>query len=217
MADVHATRPSALRRFAQRAQQLTAEAEERCDLCSQPVPPQHRHLLEVGSAELLCVCMPCSILFDRQGAMRPAASLGQYRLVPDRRIFLQDFRLADHQWAALRIPVDLAYFVRSSPRQKVIAYYPSPLGPMESSLNLDAWQQIVDDNPLLQEMSSDVEALLVNRAVYGSRAAREHYLTPIADCYRLAGLLRRNWRGINGGDQVWDEIETFFRELRSAC
>lgn len=208
MVETHGAGPSPLRRFAQRVQLASEESEEQCELCSQPIAPQHRHLLETTSGELICVCMACSILFDRK-----AASLGQYRLVPDRRLFLETFQLADHLWAGLRIPVDVAYFVESSTMDRVVAYYPSPLGPTESALHLAAWQQLLQDNPSLQEMAPDVEALLVNRA----RGAREHYRVPISDCYRLAGLLRSNWRGINGGDDVWQQIEHFFQELRQTC
>lgn len=206
MAEPDMTSLSALRRFAQQAQQTVEQAgepaEERCELCSQPIAPRHRHLLEVASRELLCVCLPCSILFDRR-----QASLGQYRLIPQRRLYLEDFRLADHLWASLRIPVDVAYFVENSSEGHVVAYYPSPLGPTESALRLSAWQQIVDDNPQLEDMAPDVEALLVDR----TRGARDHYLAPITDCYRLAAILRTHWRGINGGDEVWDKIEEFFR------
>lgn len=195
--------PSALRRFAQQAKpSATAQDQERCELCSEPIPPQHRHLLEVASGVLMCVCPPCSILFNRS-----EASLGRYHLVPDRRLYLEDFQLPDHVWAGLRIPVNVAYFVEDSRRNRVVAYYPSPLGPTESDLRLDAWQQIVRDNPVLNDLAPDVEALLINR----SRDARDHYLAPITDCYRLAAILRTHWRGINGGDEVWGKIDDFFR------
>ena len=212
-ADALPLQTSSLRRFAQRAREAATESEERCELCSQPIPARHRHLLELVSRELVCVCRPCSILFDKR-----TASLGQYVLVPERRLFLEEFRLGDDVWASLRLPVGLAFFVESSARDRVVAYYPSPLGPMESALRLDAWQQIAADNPVLQEMTQDVEALLVNRS-QGQRLAApgDHFLVPISDCYRLSGILRRHWRGINGGDEVWQKIEDFFEELQIAC
>lgn len=208
MAETHSAGPSTLRRFWRRAQETVGEADERCELCSQPIPPQHRHLLELKSRELLCVCIPCSILFDRK-----AASMGQFRLIPDRRLFLDSFHLPDHLWAGLNVPVDIVFFARSSAEQRVIAYYPSPLGPTESTLRLAAWQELAAANALLKEMESDVEALLVNR----TGDAREHYLVPISDCYRLAGILRSHWQGINGGDAVWGGVGRFFEELRSVC
>jgi hypothetical protein len=54
-----------------------------------------------------------------------------------------------------------------------------------------------------------VEAVLVNRA----RGARQHFLVPIEDPYRLVGLIRTRWRGLSGGEDVWKEIEGFFEEL----
>jgi hypothetical protein len=211
MAEPRSGAPSPLRRFIQRAQKSTTGAgeqdvDEQCELCSQPIPPQHRHLLELQSLELICVCLPCSILFDRK-----AASMGQFRLIPDRRLFLESFHMPDHAWASLKIPVDVAFFVDSSLAQRTIAYYPSPLGPTESTLQLSAWQQLRADNPILQEMAQDVEALLVNR----THGARDHYLVPISDCYRLSGLLRSHWQGIGGGDRVWQEVGRFFEELRT--
>src|SRR5215212_6107626 len=89
---------SALRRFAreesENATEASAEAaQEYCDLCGEPIPSEHRHLLEVSAREIMCVCRPCSILFDSE-----AASEGRYRLVPDRHLFLEDFEMSDVQW-----------------------------------------------------------------------------------------------------------------------
>jgi hypothetical protein len=58
-------------------------------------------------------------------------------------------------------------------------------------------------------LEPDVEALLVNRA----RSARQHFLVPIEDCFRLAGLIRTRWRGLSGGKEVWEEIEGFYEAL----
>src|SRR5918996_714360 len=95
---------SALRRFAREesAKKEATEAaarEEYCDLCGQSIPPdpEHRHLMEVSTREIMCVCRPCSILFDSE-----AASKGRYRLVPDRHLFLEDFEMSDVQWESLR-------------------------------------------------------------------------------------------------------------------
>jgi hypothetical protein len=48
---------SSLRRFAQeKSEKATREAaetaQEHCDLCSEPIPPEHRHLLDVASREI---------------------------------------------------------------------------------------------------------------------------------------------------------------------
>jgi Family of unknown function (DUF5947) len=201
---------SSLRRFAEEESEKTAKeateaAQERCELCSEPIPPEHRHLLEVSTREMLCVCRPCSILFDRE-----AASEGRYRLIPDRRLFLEDFEMSDAQWESLRVPVDMAFFFYSTPAERVVAFYPSPMGPTESLLKLGAWEELEDSNPMLKEMERDVEALLVNRV----RGAREHFLVPMDECYSLVGLIRMRWRGLSGGREVWEEIGRFFEQLR---
>jgi hypothetical protein len=197
---------SSLRRFAEVESEKAAEVvQERCELCSEPIPPEHRHLLNVSTREIMCACRPCSILFDRK-----AASEGKYRLIPDRHLFLEDFEMSDAQWESLRIPVDMAFFFYSTPAERVVAFYPSPMGPTESLLKLSAWEELERCNPVLNEMERDVEALLVNRV----RGAREHFLVPMDECYRLVGLIRMHWRGLSGGREVWEEIERFFEKLR---
>ena len=201
---------SALRQFAREesesATKASAEAaQEYCDLCGEPIPSEHRHLLEVSTREIMCVCRPCSILFDSE-----AASEGRYRLVPDRHLFLEDFEMSDVQWESLRIPVDMAFFFYSTPAGRVAAFYPSPMGPTGSLLKLSAWEELESYNPVLEGMQRDVEALLVNRI----RGAREHFLVPIDECYSLVGLIRMHWRGLSGGREVWDKIDRFFEELR---
>lgn len=201
---------SSLRRFAEEAageaeREAAEAAQERCDLCAEPIPLGHRHLLDVSTREMMCACRPCSILFDRQ-----AASEGKYRLVPDRRLFLEDFAMDDARWESLRVPVEMAFFFYSTPAKRVVAYYPSPMGPTESLLSLDAWEELEVNNPVLKGMERDVEALLVNRV----RGAGEHFLVPIDECYALVGLIRTRWRGLSGGREVWEEIGSFFARLR---
>ena len=201
---------SSLRRFAQEesgkaAKEAVEIVQEHCELCSEPIPPEHRHLLEVSTREIMCTCRPCSILFDRE-----AASEGKYRLIPDRHLFLEDFEMNDVQWESLRVPVDMAFFFYSTPAERVVAFYPSPMGPTESLLKLSAWEELERCNPVLGGMERDVEALLVNRV----RGAREHFLVPMDECYSLVGLIRMRWRGLSGGREVWEEIARFFEELR---
>jgi hypothetical protein len=179
--------------------------DERCELCSEPIGARHRHLLDLSSRQLLCACRACSLLFDR-----PAAGGDRYRLVPERRVPLDGFRLDDPLWDALRIPVDMAFFFHHSGAGRVVAYYPSPMGATESLLDLADWRHLADENPVLAEMEPDVEALLVNRA----RGAREHWLVGLDDCYALVGLMRTRWKGLGGGRQVWQEIDRFFAGLR---
>ncbi len=109
------------------------------------------------------------------------------------------------------IPISLAFFSYSIPAGRVMAFYPGPAGAAESGIPLDKWQEIADGNPELLLMQPEVEALLVNRV--GS--AREYFIAPIDDCYRLVGLIRIHWRGLSGGTLVWGEIGRFFDNLRA--
>lgn len=104
---------STLRRYIVRGREVRNAARERCELCAAPIPEEHRHMLEVAAREVRCVCRPCALLFERE-----AASRGKYRLVPERRLHLSDFQLADETWAKLGIPVGLAYLVHDTPSLK---------------------------------------------------------------------------------------------------
>ncbi len=199
---------SRLRGMARAAAAEQAAAAEHCELCGVPIAPEHRHVLELRTRELRCACRACSLLFDRD-----AAGGGHLRLVPDRRLRLEGFELGDELWDALRIPVDMAFFFESSSEGRAMAYYPSPAGPTESLLALEAWTDLVAANPVLATLAPDVEALLVNRA----RGAREHFLVGIDECYRLVGLIRTWWRGFTGGAEVWGELARFFEDLDARC
>lgn len=127
---------------------------------------------------------------------------------------LSNFQLTDGQWDALRLPINLAFFFRSTPQERVVAAYPSPAGATESLLSLDAWTDIENENPILLQMEPDVEALLVNRVAHVRGAAPPAYfLVPIDRCYKLVGLIRTKWTGLSGGGEVWGEIARFFDEL----
>ena len=180
-------------------------AEEACELCGEPVEPEHRHVLDLRERRLLCACRACAILFDRKGA-----GGGHYRLVPERRRLVADFELDDVLWSRLRLPVEMAFFFTSSAAERTVAFYPSPLGATESLLELDAWTELETSNPVLAELEPDVEALLVNRA----GGAREHWLVPVDRCYALVGLIKTRWKGLAGGEDVWNGIREFFDDLR---
>ena len=185
---------------------------ERCELCAAELPGDHQHLLDPIHRKVICACGACSILFSSGGDTK-------YKRVPRRVRFLPNFRLTDGQWDSLMIPINMAFFFESTPDQRVVALYPSPAGPIESLLQFDAWTDIVQENPLLGQMESDVEALLVNRIGQARGAgAAEYFVAPIDECYKLVGLIRGSWRGFSGGTEVWREIGSFFAALREkAC
>jgi hypothetical protein len=189
---------SSLRRFAQRP-----AVQERCELCSVPLADEHAHLIEMSSRRLLCACYACGVLFDTEGA-------GKYRRVPRRLRLLVDFRLSDVAWQSLNLPIHLAFFVYNTAAGRVIALYPSPGGATEALPPTDAWQMLVDDNPILRDLERDVEALLVNRL----DTPHQVYRVGIDECYKLVGLVRTHWRGLSGGTAVWREMGRFFADMK---
>lgn len=195
-----------LRRLVASAAPAPAVADEPCDLCAELMTAEHDHLLDLESQQLLCACRACALLFDRR-----VASNGHYRLVPDRRLRLDGFVLDDGQWEDLRIPVGIAFFVRSSAEERPMAFYPGPMGATESLLELASWDRLLDANPALADLQPDVEALLVNR----SQGAADHLIVPVDDCYRLVAVMRESWRGFNGGRETWQAVGAFFTDLRN--
>ncbi len=189
-----------LRRFAKAPQQPVLE---RCELCNLVLPPAHRHLLDMTTRQVACSCDPCALLFQN-------AVGGKFKLIPRDARALPEFKMTDGEWESLALPIDMAFFFYSTPAAKMSAMYPSPAGPTESLLPLTSWQELVRQNPMLQNMEADVEALLVNRA----GGTREYFLAPIDKCYELVGTIRMHWRGLSGGEKVWSEIEGFFAKLR---
>jgi hypothetical protein len=181
----------------------SAVPAEVCDFCHALLAEHHQHLIEPALRRLECVCDGCAILFSSEGQTK-------YRRIPRRVRFFPEFRLTDLQWNALMIPIAVAFLFRSSTEDRVVALYPSPGGPIESALPLDSWAQIVQDNPVLQAMEPDVEGLLV----YRMGSARDHFLIPIDECFKLIGLIRTSWKGFSGGTVLWEQVATFLDRLK---
>ncbi len=182
---------------------------EFCEMCHKDLAANHQHLLEPASRKLLCACDACAILFSSQGQTK-------CKRVPRRIRFLADFRITDSQWGGLMLPINMAFFFKSTPLGRVIALYPSPAGATESLLSFDTWDEIELENPVLLEMEPDVEALLVNRIGHSRGFSDpEYYLVPIDECFKLVGLIRIRWQGLSGGTEVWREIGQFFADLKA--
>jgi hypothetical protein len=184
-----------------------ARARDGCELCAAPLADDHRHVVDVEQRLVLCACAACTLLF-----VSSAAARGRFRAVPDRVLSDAAFELTETHWASLDIPVRLAFLFQSSAAGRWVAAYPSPAGATESALPLDAWERIASRAPLVRAVAPDVEALLV----YGRRGASsfECFLAPIDVCYDLVGRVRRNWRGLDGGQGVWTAIEDSLTRLR---
>ena len=179
---------------------------ERCQLCHIELDARHGHLVDTDKRSLACACRACYLLFTHQGA----GSGGRYRAVPERICHDPARPLTDAEWGELDIPVAMAFFFYNSALSRVVAGYPSPGGPTECELDLEAWDRIAADHPLFAAMTPDVEAIFVNRTELGN----EVFLIPIDMCYSLVGELRMLWQGFDGGSEVRAALATFLTGVR---
>jgi hypothetical protein len=193
--------PEGLRRFLDRPRKRVGE---HCEMCSEPIPKEHSHVVNVQSRNLMCVCRACYLLFTHQGAAQ-----GRYLAVPERYLYDPDFVLTTDQWEDLQIPVNMAFFFMNSEMERMAGFYPSPAGATESLLPLGSWENVITANPGFADASPDVEALLLRRADEKTAC----YLVPIDACYELVGLVKMHWRGFSGGEVVWNAIDGFFANL----
>ena len=161
--------------------------------------PGHAHLADLQQRSIGCACKACALLFTRPG--------GRYRTIPDRVLSDPSAPLTDAEWDALQIPVSIAFFFVNSALGRVVASYPSPAGITECELDLGAWERLADSHPLVGALAPDVEAILVVRPA-------EMYLIPIDLCYSLAGAMRLNWHGFDGGAEVRRILSDLLTDLR---
>jgi hypothetical protein len=176
---------------------------ERCELCAAEVPGRHQHLVDPERRRLVCACDACAILFDHAGATK-------YRRVPRDIRELPGVEIDDALWNSLGIPIGLVFFFRSSASNSILAVYPSPGGPTETSVEPEIWEELAALHSSVASLADDVEALLVNR----TKGARDCYIVPIDECYMLAGIIRQQWTGLSGGDELWESMRVFFDGLK---
>lgn len=178
----------------------------RCDLCAEPIPDRHRHLVDLQGRTLLCACRECGLLFVSSGA-----GGAHYRTVPDRYLAIAGGAPSVLTRDVLQIPVSVAFFFHNSSLGRMVAFYPGPAGATESELVLDGWEEMVASSPDLATLEPDVEALLVRVEDGGSA---ECFVVPIDVCYELVGQLRQCWRGFDGGREARVVLESFFDRVR---
>lgn len=202
-----------------------------CEMCAVPVDEDHRHAVDLERRSLLCVCRGCALLFEhsaRGGAAAtggaadartatdgsddaPSTPIGRYRTVPERYLRIEPFALPAQAWAALQIPVGVAFVVANTSLGRPVAFYPSPGGATEADVPPDAWTTVVDANPGLADVEPDVEAALIRTDTTDGRASC--HIVPVDRCYELVGVLRLHWRGFDGGAEVRDHIAAFFSDV----
>ena len=197
--------PGGLRRFARPARRA-GPADERCELCGEQLGREHAHMVDLHHRSIACACRACALLFTREG--------GRYRTVPDRVRHDPSAPLTAAEWAELQIPVAIAFFFINSALGRVIASYPSPAGVTECELDLAAWDRLAAAHPLLRAPAPDVEAILVTGGGPRETAPIETFLVPIDVCYSLAGALRLEWHGFDGGSEVKRILADLLASLR---
>jgi Family of unknown function (DUF5947) len=220
------------------AQPARPAPEETCEFCATAVPADHGHVADLDASTLMCACRACYLLFAHSGAGQgwqagpgegasqgraagPGQGAGQerrigrarYRSIPDRYRSDPGHPLTVAEWNALEIPVGLAFFLRSSASGDTTAFYPSPAGATECRLDLDAWGRIATDHPLVAAAAPDVEAILVSRGPLDQDGV-DTFLVPIDACYELAGRMRLQWRGFDGGAEARRSIAEFLDRVR---
>lgn len=174
-----------------------AVRQERCELCGTLVAAVHAHVVDTARRQLLCACATCSTVG------------GRYPLVPSRYVHTPDMTMTPEEWDTLGVPVGVAFFVRSSALDRVVACYPGPAGVAESLLSLDTWPDMAASRPWMRDVAADVEALLVRRFAGEYR----FFIVPIDACYELAGRIRNGWTGLSGGALIDAEIDRFFQSV----
>ena len=163
-----------------------ARTGERCDLCGTDLPEDHRHLLQLEERRIDCACEACFALRSGDPEYRPTGT---------RVVWLDRLELSDELWASFQIPIGLAFIMRSS----------------GCELYLESWNELCAANPVLEDLETDGEALIVNRLAEPPQYA----IAPIDDCYRLVGLVKTRWEGISGGAGLERARAGFFDHLRA--
>jgi hypothetical protein len=179
-----------------------AAATGTCELCPSGLGTNHRHLLRLDERRIICVCETC-------WSMRSGDA--EYRPTGGRTVWLDDFVLTDELWAGLQIPIGLAFMMRSSLTDMMVALYPSAAGATEHELDILAWTSLAAANPVLEDLQPDAEALVVNRLSDPAQVV----IAPLDQCYRLVGLVKSRWQGISGGAGIEAAVEEFFAGLRA--
>ena len=184
-------------------------AGEVCELCAEPIPDDHGHLVDLAERHLLCACRGCYLLFLSEGA-----GGSHFRSVPERYLAFPDCRplagamgqLADSGRRGLLLPQLLP-----GPRRRVLPgtrrARPSP-----SSRSIRGPRSSQPTPPSTRCSPTWRRSWCAART---ERGGTECYIVPIDACYELVGHLRRLWRGFDGGQEANAKLDAFFDDLRA--
>lgn len=179
---------------------------QHCELCSETVGTEHRHLVDTVQRRLACACTACSLLFTS-----PGAGEGRYRAIPERHLVEAEGQVPGDALERLRIPVGLVFLLRSSQSGTFTAFYPGPAGATEADLSDEDVADVFAGSRLAALLEPDVEALILHAPDEGHAQC---YLVPVDLCYELVGRLRLHWRGFDGGAEAHEDLDTFVQTLR---
>jgi len=159
-------------------------------------------MLHLVDRRIVCTCEACWALHSGDAEYRPTGM---------RELVLDGFQCDAETWAAFQIPIGLAFLMRSTVSESVVAFYPSPAGATESELPLQEWTRLVAANPVLEQLDRDAEALVINRL----SDPPQYAILPIDRCYELVGLIKSRWEGISGGSAIERAVPEFFEQVRA--
>ena len=153
-----------------------------------------------------------SVVASRAPSSSAAAKGAGIERVPRDIWSLPEFHLTDIQWEDLHLPINLVFFVHSTPAQRVLALYPSPAGAVESLLTLEAWQTLVDRQSRAGRARAG-RGGPSGQPDEGCARVLPHADRRVFQAGRLdPGPLARAF----GRHEVWDEVGRFFAELGRA-
>ena len=155
-------------------------------------------MLHLVDRRIVCTCEACWALRSGDAEYRPTGM---------RELWLTDFRCDEETWAGFQIPIGLAFFMRSTVTDSVVAFYPSPAGATESELALERlgarWSPPT-------RCSSSWTPTPRRSSSTASTEPPEYAILPIDRCYELVGLIKSRWEGISGGSAIERAVPEFF-------
>ena len=218
-----------LRRFARASRPAAKVAQEHCELCGVRLGSEHRHMVDPQQRSIACACTACALLFTRPGGRYrtvpdrvrhdPAAplteaewaelsipvavafffvnsALGRVIASYPSPVGVTECELDLGAWSRLAVDhpllralepdVEAILIVGGTPHEAVP---PQAVPP----------QAVPPQAVPPQAVPRETAALDVAPA---EPAHVEAFLVPIDACYSLAGALRREWRGFDGGAEV---------------